>query len=190
MIEAGVTNVVIAGLGGQGVVKASDILSQAAFAAGLDVKKSEIHGMSQRGGSVSSDVRFGERVFSPMIPRGQADFLIIMEETQVTPNIHHIRPGGVLITPDHIPYILEVEDEEQAILLQRTLNVAMIGVLSSYIPNIMSEHWLEAIHNNVPNGYFEINRKVFLLAQAVEQVMSRLVTTTSSIGGIPKPALR
>ena len=95
-----------------------------------------------------------------------------------------------MITPDHIPYILEVEDEEQAKLLERTLNVAMIGVLSSYIPNIMQEHWLAAIRNNVPDGYFEINRKVFLMAQAVEQVMSRLVMASGSNGGIPRPVLR
>jgi len=67
-----VTNVVIAGLGGQGVLKASDILADAAFLAGLDVKKSEIHGMSQRGGSVTSDVRFGRQVLSPMVPAGEA----------------------------------------------------------------------------------------------------------------------
>jgi len=59
------------GLGGQGVLKASDILADVAFSAGLDVKKSDVHGMSQRGGSVASDVRFGERVFSPMVPRGE-----------------------------------------------------------------------------------------------------------------------
>jgi len=67
-----VTNIVIAGLGGQGVLKASDIVAEVVFRAGFDVKKSEIHGMSQRGGSVSSDVRFGERVYSPMVPLGEA----------------------------------------------------------------------------------------------------------------------
>ena len=65
-----VTNVVLAGLGGQGVIKASDILADAALRAGFDVKKAEIHGMSQRGGSVTSDVRFGRKVLSPMVPRG------------------------------------------------------------------------------------------------------------------------
>ena len=69
-----VTNVILAGLGGQGVIKASDILADAAVRAGYDVKKAEVHGMSQRGGSVTSDVRFGPRVLSPMIPRGEADF--------------------------------------------------------------------------------------------------------------------
>ena len=68
-----VTNIVVAGLGGQGVLKGSDILADAALRAGYDVKKSEIKGMSQRGGSVTSDVRFGERVWSPMVPVGEAD---------------------------------------------------------------------------------------------------------------------
>ena len=78
-----ITNIVIAGLGGQGVLKASDILASAVFRAGFDVKKSEIHGMSQRGGSVSSDVRFGKKVFSPMVPPGQADCLVVLSQSQV-----------------------------------------------------------------------------------------------------------
>jgi len=77
-----VTNVVLAGLGGQGVIKASDILAEAALRAGLDVKKSEIHGMSQRGGSVTSDVRFGPKVLSPMVPAGEADFLVVLEPSR------------------------------------------------------------------------------------------------------------
>ena len=76
-------NVIIAGLGGQGAIKASDILADAAFRAGLDVKKAEIHGMSQRGGSVSSDVRFGDEVLSPMIPRGEADFVLVLAPSEV-----------------------------------------------------------------------------------------------------------
>jgi indolepyruvate ferredoxin oxidoreductase beta subunit len=89
--------VVIAGLGGQGVLKASDILADAAFSAGLDVKKSEIHGMSQRGGSVSSDVRFGERVFSPMVPEGEADFLVVLAGPG--PVNRGAAQGGTLIEP-------------------------------------------------------------------------------------------
>src|SRR5271157_2985642 len=96
------TNVVIAGLGGQGVIKASDILADVAFSAGLDVKKSELHGMSQRGGSVSSDVRFGERVFSPMVPEGKADFLLVLAADQVVVNAAALRPGGVLIEPSRV----------------------------------------------------------------------------------------
>ncbi len=97
-----ITNVVIAGLGGQGVITASDILAEAAFRAGRDVKKSELHGMSQRGGSVTSDVRFGAQVFSPMVPRGEADFLVVLAGDQVEPNRHALRPGGRLIPPEWI----------------------------------------------------------------------------------------
>ena len=104
-------NVVIAGLGGQGVIKASDILADAAFRAGLDVKKAEIHGMSQRGGSVTSDVRFGPEVHTPMIPRGEADFLVVLAPTQVENNRHQLRAGGVLIPPD---LVARGEPAEQA----------------------------------------------------------------------------
>ena len=87
-------NVIIAGLGGQGVIKASDVLSEAAFRSGYDVKKSEIHGMSQRGGSVSSDVRFGHRVLSPMIPPRDADFLLVLAADQVDVNRGQLRPAA------------------------------------------------------------------------------------------------
>lgn len=79
-----VVNIVIAGLGGQGVLKASDIVAEAAFRAGYDVKKAEVHGMSQRGGSVASDVRYGTRVFSPMVTRGEADFLVVLAADRLT----------------------------------------------------------------------------------------------------------
>jgi phenylacetate-CoA ligase len=93
-----VTNIVVAGLGGQGVITASDILADAAFHTGLDVKKSEIHGVSQRGGSVTSDVRFGPRVLSPMVPPGKGDFLVVLASDQVENNRQRLRPRGVLIT--------------------------------------------------------------------------------------------
>src|SRR5512137_2217433 len=102
MSDSKVTNVVIGGLGGQGVLKSSDILADTAVRAGYDVKKSELHGMSQRGGSVSSDVRFGPRVLSPMVPVGEADFLLILASDQVEPNRHVLRQGGVLILPDQV----------------------------------------------------------------------------------------
>ena len=95
-------SVVIAGLGGQGVLLASDILAEAAFLAGYDVKKSEVHGMSQRGGSVASDVRFGTTVFSPMVPPAEADFLVVLAEDQIDNNRPRLREGGVLIAPEDI----------------------------------------------------------------------------------------
>ena len=91
------TNVTVAGLGGQGVLTVTDILAEVLFRAGFDVKKSEVHGMSQRGGSVSSEVRFGKAVASPMVPEGESDYLIVMEPTQVEVNQYKLRPGGVLV---------------------------------------------------------------------------------------------
>ena len=86
------TNIVVAGLGGQGVLKGTDILADVALRAGYDVKKSEIKGMSQRGGSVTGDVRFGKHVFSPMVSAGEADFLLVLEPTQVEPHRYMLRP--------------------------------------------------------------------------------------------------
>ena len=94
-----VTNVIIAGLGGQGVLKASDILADAAFRMGFDVKKAEVHGMSQRGGSVASDVRFGESVLSPMVPPGEADFLVVLSADQVESNRAACAPTGCCSPP-------------------------------------------------------------------------------------------
>ena len=101
--KGAIVNVVIAGLGGQGVLKASDILAEAAFRTGQDVKKAEVHGMSQRGGSVASDVRYGADVASPMVPPGEADFLLVLTPDQIEPNRASLRPGGILIEPAMIP---------------------------------------------------------------------------------------
>lgn len=172
----GVVNVVLAGLGGQGVVKASDILSHTVFLAGLDVKKSEIHGMAQRGGSVSTDVRFGPKVDSPMVPRGQADFLVVLEETQVVPNHHRLSPEGMLITPDHAPHLIEDDDgSAEALLKRRMVNVSLLGTLSAHL-DIARDHWLEAVRVNVPARFAELNEKVFLTARATELIMSRMAS--------------
>src|SRR6476646_4528230 len=119
MPTAELTNVVLAGLGGQGVLTASDVLAHATLRAGYDVKKSEIKGMSQRGGSVTSDVRFGTAVFSPMVPVGQADYLVVLEPTQVEPHRFWLKPGGVLITPESV----QADDLPH----RKTLNVALLG---------------------------------------------------------------
>ena len=89
-----ITNVVIAGLGGQGVIRAANILAETAFRSKMDVKQGEIHGMSQRGGSVTSDVRFGKKVYSPMVPTGEADYVLVLHPTQVDNNLYHKKEGG------------------------------------------------------------------------------------------------
>lgn len=152
-----VTNVVVAGLGGQGVLKGTDILAMVALRAGYDVKKSEIKGMSQRGGSVTGDVRFGERVFSPMVPTGDADYLLVLELTQVEPNRHLLRQGGVLITPEAI--------QVEALPHKRTLNVALLGALSAHLP-MAEEQWLDSLRSSFDEAFFEGNKKAFLIGRA------------------------
>jgi len=150
------TNVVIAGLGGQGVLKASDILADVAFAAGLDVKKSELHGMSQRGGSVSSDVRFGERVFSPMVPEGEADYLVVIAPDQVPVNAAVLGPSGILIEPSQI--------DESMLPNKKSINVALLGVLSRHLP-FSIEAWSEALKRNLAEKLHEANLVAFSLGR-------------------------
>jgi indolepyruvate ferredoxin oxidoreductase beta subunit len=151
-----VTNVVIAGLGGQGVIKASDILADAALRAGLDVKKAEVHGMSQRGGSVSSDVRFGARVLSPMVPAGEADFLVVLAPSEVEVSRPVLRSGGVLISPDLIP--------ETELPNKRSLNVALIGVLSAHL-DLPVAAFLEAMKAALPERLQAVNEQAFELGR-------------------------
>lgn len=158
MTQTKVTNVVVAGLGGQGVVKASDILADAAFRAGLDVKKSEIHGMSQRGGSVASDVRFGPQVNSPMITRGEADCLIVVAPDQVDVNTHVLKPGGVLVEPS----LLEGAGKISA----KSINVALLGVLSKHL-DIPLEIWEAAIKAQLAEKHHRLNLEAFHIGRAV-----------------------
>jgi indolepyruvate ferredoxin oxidoreductase beta subunit len=150
------TNVVIAGLGGQGVLKASDILADVVFHAGLDVKKSEVHGMSQRGGSVCSDVRFGERVFSPMVPEGEADFLVVIAPDQVVVNQAALAPKGVLIEPALI--------DEAKLTNKKSINVALLGILSRHLP-FPVEAWTAALKRNLPEKLMDANLHSFSLGR-------------------------
>jgi indolepyruvate ferredoxin oxidoreductase beta subunit len=158
------TNVVIAGLGGQGVIKASDILADVAFSSGLDVKKSELHGMSQRGGSVSSDVRFGERVFSPMVPEGEADFLVVIAPDQIPVNAAALRQGGILIEPSQI--------DEAALTNKKSINVALLGVLSRHLP-FSVEAWTAVLRRSLPEKLHEANLRSFSMGRAIEPAMER-----------------
>ena len=90
-------NVVIAGVGGQGVLMASKVLAESALASGMDVKQNEVHGMAQRGGSVISFVRIGEQVYSPVVMPGSADILISFEPLEALRYIHYLKPGGMLV---------------------------------------------------------------------------------------------
>jgi indolepyruvate ferredoxin oxidoreductase beta subunit len=151
---------VIAGLGGQGVLKASDILADVAFSAGLDVKKSELHGMSQRGGSVSSDVRFGERVFSPMAPEGEANFLVVIAPDQIPVNAAALRQGGVLIEPSLI--------DESSLPNKKSVNVALLGALSRHLL-FSVDAWTAALKRNLPEKLHEANLLSFSIGRGMEQ---------------------
>jgi indolepyruvate ferredoxin oxidoreductase beta subunit len=151
-----VINVVVAGLGGQGVIKASDILADVAFRAGLDVKKAEIHGMSQRGGSVSTDVRFGRQVLSPMVPAGEADYLVVLAPDQVENNRWVLREGGVLITPGDIA--------AEELTNQRSANVALLGALSRHL-NFPEALWQESLAANLPERLQASNLQAFAIGR-------------------------
>jgi indolepyruvate ferredoxin oxidoreductase beta subunit len=152
-----VVNVIVAGLGGQGVIKASDILADVAFRAGKDVKKAEVHGMSQRGGSVTSDVRYGDRVLSPMIPRGEADFLVVLAPSEVEVTRPLLREGGVLFSPDLI--------DEKTLPNRKSLNVALLGALSRHL-DLPEALWLDAVKAALPPHLHAVNEKAFQIGRA------------------------
>lgn len=162
--ENSITNVVIAGLGGQGVIRAANILAETAFRAGVDVKQGEIHGMSQRGGSVNSDVRFGKKVYSPMVPDGEADFVMVLHPTQVENNKHQLAPHGVLLTVNALlggtDDLAALDANADSPIDQRNYNVALLGQLSTRLP-FSDDLWESAIRNNLAPAHHAGNIAVF-----------------------------
>lgn len=180
-------NVRLATVGGQGGVLASSILAQVAFDSGLDVKKREVHGMSQRGGVVTSDVRFGEKVFSPMVPQGAVDFLLAFEQAEALRAIPDLKDTGVALVNSQIiiPPIVAVgkavyPEESLEKLGQiakhlhvfdafqlakdagsiKTVSTVMLGALSVFL-DFSIEAWLAAIRGKVPKKTVEINEQAF-----------------------------
>lgn len=149
-----VFNIVVSGLGGQGVLKVTDILAAALFECGFDVKKSEVHGMSQRGGSVSSEIRFGKKVNSPMVPAGEADILAVLDLTQVEVAAPVLKDGGVLITPENIPM--------DKLAHPKALNTMILGALSAHLPQLPEETILAAVEAAFPEKLRDMNREMFL----------------------------
>ena len=142
---------------GRILLKASGIVSDAAFRAGFDVKQSELHGMSQRGGSVSSDIRFGREVFSPMVTPGEADYLVVAAPDQIEVNRHLLRPGGVLIATDAI--------DAAKLAHKKSLNVGLLGVLSRHL-DISENIWLDAIRAAFPEKLHAANLQAFALGRS------------------------
>jgi len=149
-----VCSITFGGIGGQGVLKASEVCAWAAMFAGYHVKKSEVHGMSQRGGSVESHVRFGKRVFSPLVPAGGADFLVCFHQEEHPRLLSFLKSDGVDLTG-------YLEKVEKAVENPRGFNTCLVGVLSARLP-IKEEFWMKAIEAVFKGKGVEENKKVFL----------------------------
>lgn len=184
-------NVSLVGVGGQGILLTSDVLALAAMHAGLDVKKSEIHGMSQRGGSVISQVRFGARVHSPIVPEGESDILVSFERTEALRWAHLARPGAKILVNDmeRIPVTVSsglqppAKDVDRRlaaypglILLDanplaiqagnlRAANVVLMGALSKLVP-FDEHHWQTALRERIPAKLLDVNLRAFALGRA------------------------
>ena len=184
----------LAGVGGQGTLLASNVLAHVGVRAGFDVKKAEVHGMAQRGGSVSSHVRWGQRMHSPLIGRGEVDYLLAFEKLEALRYVHMLRPGGTALVGEMRISPLSVssgddvypDDEEvwrsvsevtdnlrfiASIRLageagnSRAHNIVALGVLSSFIGQVQPETWLEVIAERVPGRFVEVNRRAFQLGR-------------------------
>ena len=186
-MTASTTNILIAGVGGQGILLSGEIIAQACLKAGYEVKKSEVHGMAQRGGSVTSHVRFGRRVFSPLIPKGQADVLLAFEQLEALRGIDYLRPSGtvvvnnqriapITVTSGSANYPEAVIEKLQQLASDvivvegldiareagnlRAVNVALLGALSRLL-SLEESVWFEAIREKVPQKALEANLAAF-----------------------------
>ncbi|HIC93866.1 MAG TPA: indolepyruvate oxidoreductase subunit beta [Anaerolineae bacterium] len=180
----------LVGVGGQGVLLAGDILAQVGLRAGYDVKKAEVHGMAQRGGSVVSHVRWAEKVLSPLIGQGEADFLLALEKLEALRHIEMLRPDGTALVNDyaipplsvsagddvypddeHVRQVISAVTDDLRLLpgtklaeelgSARAANAVMLGALSALL-DVPPELWLEVIAERVPERYAELNRRAFL----------------------------
>lgn len=181
------TNVLLAGVGGQGVVLAAEILALAAANSGFDVLQGEVHGVAQRGGIVHSHVRYGPVVHSPLARVGEVDVLVGLEKLEALRFAHFVKPGGVIVvneeeippvrfSNDNRPYpseaadflrgkgfhVVEVPATERATALgeHRAANVVLLGVLSRYL-DIPREIWDKTLVERIPKRFLEINQRAF-----------------------------
>jgi len=182
-----VVNVSLVGVGGQGILLTSEILARAAASAGLDVKKSEVHGMAQRGGSVISQVRFGPRVYSPIIPDGGTDILVGFERLEALRWRHLLAPGGQVLINRHDLMPVSVSSGQQsapedldglvarlypgAVLVEatrlaaelgqvRAANMVLAGALSHWTPFGL-EAWQAALRARIPARMLVLNERAF-----------------------------
>ncbi len=185
-----VVSVLLVGVGGQGIISAAQVLAEAALSAGYDVKTSEVHGMAQRGGSVQSMVRWGQEVFSPLIPEGEADYILAFEMLEGLRHVHYLAPRGVMIVnrvridplpvlagtaeyPAGIDRLLAEKLPDTMVLSaadigaqagnRRSAGAAMLGALSKRL-EFSPDVWERAIRRNVPKKALDANLRAFELA--------------------------
>lgn len=188
-------NILLVGVGGQGTILASKIISYVALAQGLDVKMSEIHGMAQRGGSVVTQVRMATKVYSPIIEQGQADIIVAFEQLEGYRWAHFLKPGGVLIVNNQqiapLPVLIGALQYPATILgdLQaqigdttvvpaidlatqagniKSANVVMVGALAKRL-DFPLDIWQKALEERVPSKLLEVNKKAFEAGLAFSQ---------------------
>jgi indolepyruvate ferredoxin oxidoreductase beta subunit len=184
-------NFLLAGVGGQGTILASNLLAEVALAEGLDVKKSEVHGMAQRGGSVNTHVRWdAKRVYAPLISLAEADALLVFEQAEALRYAEYLKPGGVAIVNRHTIKPVTVtsggahyptEEELQTVFAAvtdrlhivpgtaiadelgnvRASNVVLLGALSTFL-DVPEGIWLHAIETRVPPKFVALNRQAFV----------------------------
>lgn len=185
-------SIMIVGVGGQGTLLASRILGSVLGTAGYEVKVSEVHGMSQRGGSVVTYIRYGEKVYSPVIEKGQADMIVSFEQLEAARYVSYLKKGGTIITNTQkispMPVITGAAEYPDGIIDKikamginiiavdalsaaekagsaRAVNVVLMGVLSKVLPGIELDAWKKAVEKSVPAKVIEINEKAFDLGR-------------------------
>ncbi len=186
---------ILAGVGGQGTILASDVLTEAGYRSGYDVKKSEVHGMSQRGGSVESQVRWGSAVRSPLVEKGRADFLVGFEMLEAARWPAYLAPGGLAlvnryrifppaVNTGHADYPAEEEIDRRIAARARLVwwidatglaaglghpaaaGVVLLGALANYLP-VADEVWQTVVQDLVPPRHVDLNRRAFAAGRAL-----------------------
>jgi len=187
-------NVMIVGVGGQGSLLASKLLGKLLLTKGYDIKVSEVHGMSQRGGSVVTYVRFGDKVYSPIIDKGEADFIVSFEMLEAARYTEFLKPDGKIITNiqqiNPMPVITGAQEYPEALSEKikaagidlvavdalslaeeagsaKAVNIVLMGILSKYF-DFTEDEWNKAIESSVPPKFLELNKKAFALGKAIE----------------------
>ena len=187
----GTKNIMIVGVGGQGTLLASKLLGRLLLSKNYDIKVSEVHGMSQRGGSVVTYVRYGEKVYSPVIDKGEADVIVSFELLEAARWTEYLKKGGVIITNTQqvnpmpvitgaTDYPSDLESKIKAMDINldafdalslaeqagnsKAVNIVLLGRLSKQF-DFTEEEWMTAIEQSVPVKFLELNKKAFLLGR-------------------------